>query len=113
MLDNNDLTGTIPPELGNLTQLYGWLSLEGNQLTGTVPSSFAQFTNAAWIYLNYNKLTGSAEFMCEALRPTEAPGGAYANESSALSELWVDVGEVECSCCNCCPFVEEDEEGGV
>ena len=59
MVDNNEMTGTIPSELGKLTQLSGWLSLEGNKLHGTVPESLAQLTEATWIYLNYNDLTGS------------------------------------------------------
>ena len=110
MLDNNEMTGTIPSELGKLTQLSGWLSLEGNKLHGTVPESFQDLTKATWIYLNYNDLTGSIEFLCDALRPVDAPGGINADASSPLLELWADVAEVECSCCNCCPIVEEEED---
>ena len=36
-LSNNQLTGSIPPELGNLTGLC-WLMLDGNNLTGTIPN---------------------------------------------------------------------------
>ena len=32
----NDLSGQIPPELGNLAN-QGWLDLSGNQLSGSVP----------------------------------------------------------------------------
>ena len=35
-IENNDLTGTIPPELGNLVNLQ-WLYLNENQFTGTIP----------------------------------------------------------------------------
>jgi len=35
-LDINQLTGEIPPEIGNLTNL-GWLYLNDNQLTGEIP----------------------------------------------------------------------------
>ena len=106
MVDWNDLTGTIPPELGRLVQLSGWLSLEGNQLIGTVPPSFANLTQATWIYLNNNDLTGSAEFLCDALQPVEGPGYTHENSTSPLLELWVDVEEVNCTCCNCCPFYD-------
>ena len=106
MMDWNDLTGTIPPELGNLVQLSGWLSLEGNQLIGTVPPSFADLNQATWIYLNNNDLTGSAEFLCDALQPVEGPGYTDDNSTSPLLELWVDVAEVNCTCCNCCPFYD-------
>ena len=109
MVDNNEMTGTIPSELGKLTQLSGWLSLEGNKLYGTVPESLAQLTEATWIYLNYNDLTGSIEFMCDALKPIEAPGGMNKNASSPLLELWADIkeGKVKCTCCNCCPIIEK------
>lgn len=114
MIDDNDMTGTIPSELGNLKELSGWLSLEGNNFVGTVPKTLAQLTKASWIYLNYNDLTGSVEFMCDALRPKEAPNNMYANTTSLLLELWADRKKVECSCCNCCPQYGEDggdEEG--
>jgi Leucine-rich repeat (LRR) protein len=35
-LENNQLSGEIPPELGDLTELYQ-LWLENNQLSGRVP----------------------------------------------------------------------------
>ena len=36
LLGGNQLTGEIPPELGNLTQLQN-LDLRQNQLTGEIP----------------------------------------------------------------------------
>ena len=104
MMDFNKLVGSVPPELGKLTQLSGWLSLEGNDLTGTIPQSFADLTNATWIYLNHNRLTGSAEFLCDSLDPVEGYGFTNVNSTSPLLELWVDREEVNCTCCNCCPF---------
>ena len=109
MIDSNELTGTIPSELGKLSQLSGWLSLEDNNLHGTVPRSFVNFTQATWIYLSRNNLNGTVEFMCEALEPTKAPGGKYENSTTPLSELFIDHEEVECSCCGCCPFIEDGD----
>ena len=37
-LNSNGFTGTIPPSLGNLDNLY-WLDLADNRLTGTIPVS--------------------------------------------------------------------------
>ena len=37
MLGHNQLSGTIPVELGNLTSLIS-LDLEDNQLSGTIPA---------------------------------------------------------------------------
>ena len=105
MMDFNKLVGRVPPELGKLTQLSRWLSLEGNDLTGTIPQSFANLTNATWIYLNDNRLTRSAEFLCDSLRPVEGYGFTNVNSTSPLLELWVDREEINCTCCNCCPFM--------
>ena len=57
-LDSNQLTGTIPPELGALTNLV-ILYLDYNQLTGTIPPGLGNLTNLEDLYLNYNQLTGA------------------------------------------------------
>jgi len=56
-LYNNHLTGSIPPEIGNLTNL-SYLRLSNNQLTGPIPSEIGNLTNLSRIYLNDNQLTG-------------------------------------------------------
>ena len=57
-LDNNQLTGSIPPEIGNLTNL-SVLSLSINQLSGTIPPEIGNLTNLTTLSLPYNQLTGS------------------------------------------------------
>ncbi len=57
-LNNNQLSGSIPPELGNLSSLE-WLVLEGNQLNGSIPAEFGNLTNLYWLNLSNNQLTGS------------------------------------------------------
>ena len=46
-------TGPIPPELGNLTQLYS-LTLWRNTLTGPIPPELANLHNAARIHIDEN-----------------------------------------------------------
>jgi hypothetical protein len=58
LLYNNQLTGSIPPEIGNLTNLE-YLYLGYNQLTGTIPSEIGNLTNLEYLYLGYNQLTGT------------------------------------------------------
>ena len=57
-LDGNRLTGPIPPELGNLTRL-SMLSLDGNRLTGPIPPEIANLSNLRQLWLADNRLTGS------------------------------------------------------
>jgi Leucine-rich repeat (LRR) protein len=56
-LYNNQLSGEIPPELGNLTNLT-WLGLYNNQLSGEIPSELGGLTNLETLDLNSNQLTG-------------------------------------------------------
>ena len=53
----NQLTGEIPPELGQLTQLTS-LGLNSNQLTGAIPPELGQLAQLTSLLLNYNRLTG-------------------------------------------------------
>jgi hypothetical protein len=57
-LDENQLAGTIPPEIGNLTNLTS-LGLGNNQLIGSIPSEISNLTNLERLYLHNNQLTGS------------------------------------------------------
>jgi len=57
-LGGNEITGEIPPEIGNLTNLER-LDLDENQLTGSIPSEIGNLTNLERLYLNENQLTGS------------------------------------------------------
>ena len=56
-LSSNQLTGSIPPEIGNLTNLT-YLVLFGNQLTGEIPSEIGNLTNLTSLQLSNNQLTG-------------------------------------------------------
>ena len=56
-LSENQLTGVIPPEIGNLSNLTE-LRLWNNQLTGSIPSEIGNLTNLTWLYLGNNGLTG-------------------------------------------------------
>ena len=78
----NQLTGTIPSSLSSLVQLNG-LYLYGNQLTGTIPSLFASLTLLTDLLFNSNDLSGSIpSSLC-----------------SHVTNLLIDCGEIECSCC--------------
>ena len=57
VLSDSQLTGTIPPELGNLNNLER-LNLTRNQLTGDIPPELSLLTNVQLLALGGNQLTG-------------------------------------------------------
>jgi len=57
-LSQNQLTGAIPTEIGNLINL-NWLVLWNNQLTGNIPESIGDLVGLVRIDLDVNQLTGS------------------------------------------------------
>ena len=56
-LENNQLTGAIPSEIGRLTNLE-WLWLQDNQLTGEIPAELSNLANLEQLWLSHNQLTG-------------------------------------------------------
>ena len=56
-LYGNELTGEIPPELGSLARL-AVLNLSANALTGGIPSEIGRLTNLVEMDLSVNRLTG-------------------------------------------------------
>jgi len=57
-LYDNEQTGSIPPEIGKLTNLT-ILNLSDNQLTGSIPPEIGNLTKLEYLFLNDNQLIGS------------------------------------------------------
>jgi Leucine-rich repeat (LRR) protein len=57
-LGSNRLRGSIPAELGNLSNL-SWLFLYNNQLSGSIPAELGNLSNLWRLYLDNNQLSGS------------------------------------------------------
>jgi len=56
-LGDNPLTGTLPSELGALTDVT-YLRIDTNQLAGTLPSELGTMISLRWTRFGYNNLTG-------------------------------------------------------
>ena len=57
-LASNNLTGRIPPELGDLRHLRR-LDLSGNNLTGVIPPELGNLANLEVLWLQHNELEGT------------------------------------------------------
>ena len=57
-LQNNNLNGTLPSALGNLSAL-GYLNLGNNKLSGSIPLEISNLTKITNLQLNNNQLNGS------------------------------------------------------
>ncbi|KAK2636943.1 hypothetical protein Ddye_031735 [Dipteronia dyeriana] len=58
ILSNNQLYGSIPPEIGDLIDLYG-LDMQRNQLSGTIPHEIGKLKRLQLLNLKENSLQGS------------------------------------------------------
>ncbi len=57
VLDGNDMAGRIPPELGRLSEL-AMLDLTGNSLNGTIPAELGAMPRLDSLHLGNNELSG-------------------------------------------------------
>lgn len=52
LVNNNELTGPIPPELGNLTSMIRF-QIDVNRLSGAIPAELGNLTNVNHLYVHH------------------------------------------------------------
>uniref|UniRef100_A0A2N9HP24 non-specific serine/threonine protein kinase n=1 Tax=Fagus sylvatica TaxID=28930 RepID=A0A2N9HP24_FAGSY len=57
-LDSNQITGYIPPEIGNMKRLM-YLNLSNNSIVGQIPSTIGHLINLDSLDLGWNQISGS------------------------------------------------------
>lgn len=87
----NELTGTLPSELGRLSHVEV-LHLSINRLQSTIPSDMGHLTSVVSLYFDGNNLTG------------DMPSEICQLKNDTLEKLWADCANVTCpeGCCRCC-----------
>ncbi|KAF5949373.1 hypothetical protein HYC85_011366 [Camellia sinensis] len=83
-LSCNHLTGEIPLEMGNLSNIHD-LNLSHNNLFGSIPSTFSQLKQIESLDLSYNRLNGKIPSQLIALDKLEVFSVAYNNLSAILA----------------------------
>jgi hypothetical protein len=91
----NELTGALPSELGRLS-LVEVLHLSINRLQSTIPSEMGHLSSVVSLYFDGNNLTG------------DMPSEVCQLKTDSLEKLWADCANVTCpeGCCRCCTLEE-------
>jgi Leucine-rich repeat (LRR) protein len=82
-MSSNQLTGNIPFEMGELSQLLS-LNLSNNFLTGSIPNSFQNLKNIESLDLSHNKLSGRIPFEFVEMTSLSVFSVAYNNLSGRV-----------------------------
>ncbi|KAK8571681.1 hypothetical protein V6N12_027758 [Hibiscus sabdariffa] len=84
-LSSNKLTGQIPPEVGNLSEIHS-LNLSHNNLIGVIPSSFSKLKQLESLDLSYKNLTDEIPNQLVELNSLEVFSVAHNNLSGSIPE---------------------------
>jgi Leucine-rich repeat (LRR) protein len=82
-MSSNQLTGSIPFEMGDLSQLQ-FLNLSNNFLTGPIPNSFRNLKNVESLDLSHNKLSEKIPYELVGLTSLSTFSVAYNNLSGRI-----------------------------
>lgn len=99
-IDGNELTGSIPTSIDNLSNLQD-LFLKKNFLTGTIPTELQDLTSLQHVLLEQNDFNGTTSGIFCNQSPQEM---VVMDSMKGLETLVLDCKEVKlaCPCCTMC-----------
>ncbi|XVF65716.1 hypothetical protein PTKIN_Ptkin09bG0272100 [Pterospermum kingtungense] len=103
-LSCNQLTGIIPSELGNLSEIHA-LNLSHNNLTGPIPSTFSKLKQIESLDLSFNNLNGRIPPQLTELNSLEVFTVAHNNLSGPLPDMKAQFGTFDESSYEGNPFL--------
>jgi hypothetical protein len=108
LLGDNNLNGTIPPEIQHLQRLQYFHIQENNLVGGNVPMEMEQMSNLTGFWAQDTNIIGEIDFLCNIQErgdnvTTTAAGTTVVTDDGCQScGFKVDLENVQCSCCTCC-----------
>ncbi|MCD7465342.1 hypothetical protein HAX54_001059 [Datura stramonium] len=103
-LSSNSLTGEIPIELGNMSNIHA-LNLSHNHLIGRIPDTFSNLHEIESLDLSYNSLNGSIPVVLLELNSLAIFSVAYNNLSGAVPDFKAQFGTFDKSSYEGNPFL--------
>jgi Leucine-rich repeat (LRR) protein len=91
VLNYNQLSGSIPASLGNLSNLK-FLVMESNQLSGSIPAELGNLSNLEYLWLGSNQLCGEIPLSLKNLSHMESLTLEHNHLTASDSDLitWLD-----------------------
>ena len=86
-MDDNQLSGSIPPELGNMTYLLG-LRLQDNQFTGSIPAELGN-CDLQWMDLSRNQLTGEVPMEIWTMDAFTSSGHPFESQGESKRRIYL------------------------
>lgn len=107
-LGDNNLNGTIPPEIQHLQRLQYFHIQENSLVRGNVPMEMEKLSNLTGFWAQDTNIVGEIDFLCDIrergdnVTTAAAATAVVTNDECESCGFKVDLENVQCSCCECC-----------
>ena len=107
-LGDNNLNGTIPPEIQHLQRLQYFHIQENSLVRGNIPMEMEKLSNLTGFWAQDTNIVGEIDFLCDIrergdnVTTAAAATEVVTNDECKSCGFKVDLENVQCSCCECC-----------